>query len=242
MKYVVKDNYQEVSSYAFSIYKSFIKEHPSAVLGMATGSTPLGLYELLVKAYKANELDFSQITTFNLDEYIGLDASNPNSYNSFMWQNLFSHINIRPENVNIPPGKAEDLKKACQEYDKKIAAYGNVDLMLLGVGENGHIAFNEPKPQLAANTHIIDLSPDTIAVNARFFETAEEVPHQAITMGMAQILKSKQIVLIATGPKKAEAMAKLIKEETISCMFPVSFLRTHPNTIVILDKEAASLI
>ncbi|NLN84352.1 MAG: glucosamine-6-phosphate deaminase [Firmicutes bacterium] len=242
MQYIVKDDFNGISAAAYDIYADFIKKNSGAILGLATGSTPIGLYKLLIDGYKNKELDFSQISSFNLDEYVGLDPKNENSYNSFMWKHLFDHINIRPENVHIPSGQGENLKNNCREYDRLIASSGGIDLMLLGIGENGHIAFNEPAKSLKANTHVVNLCPDTIEVNSRFFDNSDDVPKQAITMGLSQILKSKRIVLLASGRKKAKAIARLIKEEEISCSFPVSFLRVHTKTTIILDKEAASLL
>ena len=240
MKFIVKKNYDEVSKAAAEIFIIFLQNNPKAVLGLATGSTPLGLYSELIKAYQEGSIDFSEVRTFNLDEYVGLSAEHENSYSFYMKSNLFNHINIKKENYHIPSGTEKDYAIYCAEYEKMIDSAGGIDLLLLGVGENGHIAFNEPSTRLYSTTHIIDLSEDTINVNSRFFQSIDEVPKQAITMGIGTIMKAKKIVLLDTGRKKTNVSNKLINERYITTECPVSFLRAHRDVTVIVDEEAAN--
>ncbi len=192
MEFIFKKNYDEVSKAAAKIMINTIQDNPKAIIGLSTGSTPLGLYSELIKANNEGSIDFSEIKTFNLDEYIGLTPNHEQSYRFFMENNLFNYINIKSENWQVPSGIEKNYDTYCDEYEKMIDLAGGMDFLLLGVGENGHLAFNEPNTRLNANTNIVDLTEDTIKVNSRFFINIDEVPKQAITMGMGTIMKAKK--------------------------------------------------
>ncbi|KHO62282.1 MULTISPECIES: glucosamine-6-phosphate deaminase [Thermoanaerobacter] len=241
MKVIITVNYDEMSKKAAEIVKKQIKEKPNTVLGLATGSTPLGMYKHLIEMYKKGEIDFSNVITFNLDEYIGLSPDHPQSYHYFMFHNFFNHINIKKENVHIPNGIAEDLEEECRKYDEEIEKAGGIDLQILGIGVNGHIGFNEPEESIETKTHVVTLTEDTINANKRFFKSAEEVPRKAITMGLGSIMKAKKIVLLASGKNKAEAIKETIKGQ-LTTKVPATVLALHPDVTIIIDKEAASLI
>lgn len=238
MKNFVEKDYEAMSKKAAEIFIEAIKEKPNIILGLATGSTPIGLYKELIRAHKEEGLDFSKVTTFNLDEYIGLSPDHPSSYEYFMREELFNHINIPRENIHIPDGLAENIEEYCKKYDEMIDKAGGIDIQLLGVGENGHIAFNEPDESLSLGTTIVELTENTIEVNSRFFQSVEEVPRTAISMGIGSILKAKKIVLLANGKRKAPVIKKLLSTDRVSTKFPVSFLLLHPDVTVIVDEEA----
>ncbi|MBO5902896.1 MAG: glucosamine-6-phosphate deaminase [Tidjanibacter sp.] len=209
------------------------------VLGLPTGGTPIKTYRELIALHKAGEVSFSNVVTFNMDEYVGLPEEHPESYHSFMWNNFFNHIDIKPENVNILNGNAPDLEKECSNYEKKITEAGGIDLFLGGVGEDGHIAFNEPFSSLGSRTRIKTLTPDTIAANARFFDGNEsQVPRQALTVGVATILSAGKVLILATGPKKARAVRHGI-EGGYNHIWTISALQTHQHGIIICDEDAA---
>ena len=189
---------------------------------------------------REENLDFSKVVTFNLDEYYGLTPDNPQSYNYFMFENLFNHVNIQKENVHIPDGRASDIENYCKEYDNQIEKYGGIDLQLLGIGVNGHIGFNEPAEELIVGTHLTDLTEDTIKANSRFFDSADQVPTKAITMGIGSIMKAKKIMLLASGKGKAEIMAKLLNNNLVTTTNPASLLMLHQDVTIIMDEEAAS--
>ena len=241
MKLITVDNYEELSKVAARELASTIKEKPNAILGLATGGSPVGMYKELIKMYQDGELDFSKIKTVNLDEYVGLNPEHEQSYRHFMNENLFNHVNININNTIVPNGLAQDLNVECKEYDKKIEELGGIDVQLLGVGNNGHIAFNEPDKELYSGTHVITLTEDTIKANSRFFDTIDEVPKRAITMGLGEIMKAKKIVLIASGESKAEAIKGLFSGK-ITTENPASMLQMHRDVTVIVDKAAAKLI
>lgn len=241
MRVIITVNYDEMSKKAAEIVKKQIKEKPNTVLGLATGSTPLGMYKHLIEMYKRGEIDFSNVITFNLDEYIGLSPDHPQSYHYFMFHNFFNHINIKKENVHIPNGIAEDLEEECRKYEEEIEKAGGIDLQILGIGINGHIGFNEPDESIETKTHVVTLTEKTINANKRFFKSAEEVPRKAITMGLGSIMKAKKIVLLASGKNKAEAIKETIKGQ-LTTKVPATVLALHPDVTIIIDKEAASLI
>ncbi|ABY92722.1 MAG: Glucosamine-6-phosphate deaminase [Caldanaerobacter subterraneus] len=241
MKVIITVNYEEMSKKAAEIVKKQIKEKPNTVLGLATGSTPLGMYKHLIEMYKRGEIDFSNVITFNLDEYIGLSPDHPQSYHYFMFHNFFNHINIKKENVHIPNGIAEDLEEECRKYEEEIEKAGGIDLQILGIGINGHIGFNEPDESIETKTHVVTLTEKTINANKRFFKSAEEVPRKAITMGLGSIMKAKKIVLLASGKNKAEAIKETIKGQ-LTTKVPATVLALHHDVTIIIDKEAASLI
>lgn len=241
MKLIVVNNYEELSKVAAKEFSKIIKEKENAVLGLATGGSPVGMYKELIRMYEQKELNFSKITTVNLDEYIGLNPEHNQSYRYFMNNNLFNHINIDKSNTFVPNGLAEDLEAQCKEYDQKISELGGIDIQLLGVGNNGHIAFNEPNNELSSGTHIISLTDNTIEANARFFDNIDDVPRKAITMGVGGIMKAKKIILIASGESKAEAI-KGIFSGKITTANPATMLQMHRDVTVIVDEAAAKLI
>lgn len=238
MKFIVCDDYNELSENAAKIFADTVKANPECTLGLATGSTPVGTYEKLTKYYRDGELDFSGVTTFNLDEYYPISNIDSQSYHYFMQVNLFSHINLNKENINIPDGSAESPEVHCREYDEKIKRNGGIDLMLLGIGENGHIGFNEPSDNLMAGTHKVKLTESTIEANSRFFASPDDVPRYAVSMGMASIIAySKRIVLLASGADKFPAVSRLT-DDKITTYVPATLLKVHPDVTVICDKTA----
>lgn len=237
MKFIKVKDFKEMSMKAAEMIADRVKESEKPVLGLATGSTPEGLYKILVEKYKQGEIDFSNTVTFNLDEYIGLPDDDPQSYHYFMNENLFKHINIPAENTHVPSGIAEDVQQECRDYESLIQSTGKIDLQILGIGKNGHIGFNEPGTAFDIRTHIVDLDETTIQANARFFDSIDDVPTKAITMGIGTILESKEILMIISGEGKREAVTKLLQGE-ISEDFPASALHKHPNTTVIIDEAA----
>jgi len=236
----VKD-YEEMSEKAANIVIEHMKSLKRPVIGFATGSTPIGLYNCLVKKYQQKEVSFKHATTFNLDEYVGLPKENKNSYHYYMHENLFQHIDIQPENVHIPNGMAEDLEQECMTYDRLISK-NKIDIQILGLGLNGHIGFNEPGTSFKSRTHIVKLDQSTRKANARFFQSIDEVPTKAITMGIETIMESKKILLLVSGKKKADALARLLGNSDISEEFPASILRQHNDVTVIADEEALKKI
>lgn len=237
MKVIKVKDYDELSKVAADYFIEKIKKDPSMTLGLATGSTPIGMYQYLIKDHKENQTSYENIITFNLDEYIGLDESNKNSYKYFMNDQLFHHINIDPANVHIPNGKTDNSERECELYEEKIKEKGGIDLQLLGIGANGHIGFNEPGTSFKSRTHVVKLAEKTRSDNARFFEKIEDVPTHAITMGIQTIMESKEIVLLASGEGKRETIKRLLTGP-ISEDFPASCLHNHPNVTVIVDEEA----
>ncbi len=237
MKIIVCNSYEEMSAAAGKLYVDLLTEKPDAVLGFATGSTPLGLYGFLAEQNKAGVIDFKDVTTFNLDEYYPMDPAHDQSYRYFMNKNLFDNINIDKANTFVPDGTAKDCTKVGAAYDEAIEARGGIDLQLLGVGRNGHIGFNEPDTALVAGTHVTDLTDDTIDANARFFEKKEDVPTKAITMGMGTIMKARQIVCIISGANK-HAVIEALQNDLVTTDCPATFLKMHPNVTILCDKEA----
>lgn len=235
------ENYEEMSRVACSVIIQRIQQLENPVLGLATGSTPEGLYKQMIEQYKQKNVSFESVRTFNLDEYVGLTKENEQSYDFYMKDNLFQHIDIDQANTHLPNGVATDLEKECIDYEARIEQAGGIDVQVLGIGLNGHIGFNEPETNFSSRTHIIDLAPSTRKANARFFEDLAEVPEKAITMGIETIMQSKEILLLVSGEKKAQAVSRMIKGE-ISEEFPASILQKHPNVTVIGDKAALSLL
>ena len=241
MKFIVTENYEAMSRKAAAILAAKVVEKPNCVLGLATGSTPVGTYQNLIRWYESGDLDFSQVKSVNLDEYVGLAPTHDQSYRYFMQTNLFDHINIDPANTNVPNGMAEDPEAACAQYDEIIRSMGGVDIQVLGMGHNGHIAFNEPNTEFVYPTNVIELTESTIEANKRFFNSADEVPRKAICMGVGSIMAAKRVILLATGKGKAEAIARAVQGK-IEPDMPASILRVHPNCQFLLDEEAASLL
>ncbi len=220
---------------------SLIRQKPDAVLGLATGQSPLGVYAELIRMHQDEGLDFSRITTFNLDEYVGLRPSHPSSYNHFMWTNFFDHINVNPARVFLPSGSVEgrDIEGFCQRYEAEIARAGGIDLQILGIGSDGHIGFNEPSSSLASRTRIKTLTARTRQDNAPYFKAIDDVPRHVITMGIGTIMDARSVLLMAYGAGKAKAVSGCV-EGPISAVLPASVLQMHPQATVVLDEESAS--
>lgn len=240
MKVIVVKDYEEMSAKAFEVMYEVVKNNPSAVLGLATGSTPIGLYKNMIKDHKENGTSYKNIKTVNLDEYAGLDYSSDQSYVYFMRNNLFDHIDIDLANTNIENGKAVDRLAECNRYNALLENMQQ-DIQVLGIGSNGHIAFNEPGTPFGSVTHIVDLAESTIKDNSRMFASIDEVPRQAFTMGLKNIMNAKQVLILANGANKAKAVYGLVKGEVTESL-PASVLQLHPNCIVIADESAASLL
>ena len=239
IKVIKCKDYEEASDKAFEVMKEFLK--PGKVLGLATGSTPLGLYGRMVKDHKENGTSYVDIKSFNLDEYVGLPITHPESYYAFMHTNLFNSIDIKEENTHVPSGLGEDLEGQAKKYDEMIDACP-VDIQLLGIGSDGHIAFNEPGTSFESGTHVTDLAESTIKDNCRFFDNdMSKVPTQAVTQGIKTIMKAKNILLIATGANKAKAVKDML-EGPVSEECPASILQKHENVYVVVDEEAAKLL
>ena len=241
MKKIICKDYEEMSRVGAVIVAQHVIKDPKCVLGLATGGTPVGMYSNLVDMHKLGDLDFSRVVSFNLDEYYPIKKSNDQSYDYFMWDNLFSHINVNPYNVHLPNGETDNPETECVQYEKKISEAGGIDIQVLGVGVNGHIGFNEPGDELSLVTHLTKLTPSTIEVNSRYFEKVEDVPTEAITMGMGTIMNAKSILLLISGESKAEVV-KTLMSDTVTTATPVSFLKMHSDVTIVLDKAAASLL
>ena len=241
MRIIVTKNYDDMSRKAANIIAAQIITKPNCVLGLATGSTPIGTYKELIAAYNNGDLDFSQVSTVNLDEYRGLDHDNDQSYYYFMMNNLFKHVNIDVAKTHVPDGTIEDADQACSDYEAIVKSYGGVDLQLLGLGHNGHIGFNEPADEFPKDTHCVDLTESTIQANARFFEKIEDVPTQAYTMGIGTIMRAKKILLVASGKDKAEIIKKAFFGPVVP-QVPASILQMHQDVTIVIDEAAASLL
>ncbi len=238
MKLVITKDYDDLSKQAARLIADEVKQRPDTVLGLATGGTPVGMYRELIAIHQKEGVDFSQASSFNLDEYVGLSGQHPQSYRAYMDENLFDHINLPREKTNVPHGDAADLGAECKRYEQAIAAAGGIDIQVLGIGNNGHIGFNEPGSAKDTTTRVVQLTKSTIEANARYFDTIEEVPTQAISMGIRTILSAKKIVLLASGKAKAEAVQRMLEGEMTSDV-PASLLQQHPDVTVIVDEEAA---
>src|SRR3954452_10147583 len=239
MEVVVLPTYEQMSRAAAQVVADVLNAKPNAVLGMATGSTPLGLYQELVRMHREEGLDFTQVTTFNLDEYVGLRPEHAQSYHYFMQENFFRHVNIAPSNIYIPSGTTSNYRSFCEWYERRIEECGGIDVQILGIGSDGHIAFNEPGSSLSSRTRLKTLAKSTIDDNARFFDRAADVPIYAITMGVGTIMEARQILVLANGVKKADAVAAAV-EGPVTAMITASALQMHPNTKVFVDESAAS--
>ena len=238
---IIEKDYEAMSKKAALLVASQVRLKEDSVLGLATGSTPIGMYNELIEMYEKDEIDFSEVKTFNLDEYCNLPPENPQSYHYYMNENFFNHVNIPEENINSLDGMTDNLKKESIEYDMKIKRAGGIDFQVLGIGPNGHIGFNEPAEKLNVKTHQVDLAQETIEANSRFFKSKEDVPKKAITMGIATILKSNRILLLANGKNKAKAIKETVSGN-VTTKVPSSLLQTHPEVTIIVDEEAAELI
>jgi glucosamine-6-phosphate deaminase len=241
MKVIIAKNYDEMSNAAADIIKDLVNSQPNCILGLATGSTPIGMYKKLIDYNSNKSVDFSKVTTFNLDEYLGLPGTHPQSYRYFMNNNFFNHININKNHTHVPNGIAEDINAECLSYDTKISEAGGIDLQVLGIGNNGHIGFNEPSDTLHVGTHVTKLKGDTITANSRFFCSIADVPSSAVTMGVGGIMKARQILLLASGSSKAEIICKLVNGK-INTQIPASLIQIHSNVTVIIDEAAGALL
>lgn len=241
MKIIKATDYQSMSRKAANIISAQVILNPKSVLGLATGSTPLGVYRQLIEWYQKGDIDFSQVKSVNLDEYCGLAEDHSQSYHYYMRENFFNKINIRPENTHIPNGLADDIEAECERYDRLIGELGGIDLQLLGLGHNGHIGFNEPDESFDKTTHKVALKQTTIDANARFFNNKDEVPRFAITMGIKAIMQAKKILLVVNGKDKADILYRSLFGP-ISPAVPASILQLHPNVTVIADEQALSKI
>lgn len=240
MKVIVVDNYQQLSATGAQIIADVIKSNPHAVLGLATGTSPIGIYQNLIEMCKRGEISFADVKTVNLDEYVGLDGSHPQSYRFFMNDNLFNHVDINKANTFVPNGVALNLEKECQRYTALVDSMQQ-DIQLLGIGSNGHIAFNEPGTDFQSTTHVVNLTENTIKDNSRLFDSIDQVPTKALTMGIKNIINAKRILIVANGKNKAQAVWQMVKGSvTVDC--PASILQTHPDVTVVVDKDAASLL
>ena len=239
MKIIKAADYDDMSRKAANIIFSEVSLFPKCVLGLATGSTPLGTYKGLIAKYRKGDIDFSNVKSVNLDEYCGLKPDNPQSYHYYMQENFFKHINIKPENVHVPDGFAKG--EGCRKYDEMIASFGGIDLQLLGLGKTGHIGFNEPDCSFSKYTHRVALKEQTIKDNARFFSNMDEVPKFAVTMGLMSIMQAKRVLMVVNGSGKAEILKKAICGP-ITPQVPASILQLHPAFTLVADKEALSAI
>ena len=239
MRVYVAEDYTGMSRKAANILSAHVILNPSCVLGLATGSTPIGTYKQLIDWYNKGDLDFAEVHTVNLDEYVGLSPEHDQSYRYFMQTNLFDHINIKRENTNVPNGLAEDLDAECARYNQVIRNLGGIDIQVLGMGHNGHIGFNEPGHAFELETHAVDLTQTTIDANARFFASKDEVPRRAVTMGIKSIMQAKQILVVVSGADKAD-IVKAAFTGPVTPAVPASILQMHPNVVLVGDKAALS--
>ena len=240
MKVIIAKDYEEMSKKAFEVMREVVKGNPRAVLGLATGSTPIGLYKNMIEDHKRNCTSYREIRTVNLDEYAGLDYSSDQSYVYFMRSNLFDYIDIDLKNTNIENGKAADRQAECDRYNRLLEGMQQ-DIQVLGIGSNGHIAFNEPGTPFGSVTHIVDLAESTIKDNSRMFKSIDEVPRQAFTMGLKNIMNAKKILILANGANKAKAVYGLVKGEGTEAV-PASVLQLHPDCTLVCDEAAAALL
>lgn len=234
-------DYDAISERAARLVSEEIRRRPDAVLGCATGSTPIGLYQRLIARHREEGLDFSGVTTFNLDEYVGLPPEHPQSYWRFMREHLFDHAGIAADRIHIPDGMAADLEAACAAFERSIEEAGGIDLQILGIGSNGHLAFNEPGSSLGSRTRVQILTEKTLADNARFFGEGEAPPREAVTMGLGAIMEARKLLMLASGTGKAAAVRDAL-EGPVTAMCPASVLQMHPHAHILLDEEAASAL
>ncbi len=239
MEMEIYPSYEQMSAAAAKVIAEVVRSKPDAVLGLATGSTPVGVYKELIRMHNEDGLDFSKIVTFNLDEYVRLDGDHRQSYRYFMDSNLFDHVNVDKKNTHVPSGTADNYDEYCRQYERRIADAGGIDIQVLGIGSDGHIAFNEPGTSLASRTHITTLTEQTIKDNARFFDSEKDVPRYAITMGVGTIMEARKTVLLANGKGKVDAVAAAA-EGPVSCMCTASALQMHPDAMFFIDEEASA--
>jgi len=239
MRIYIEETHEAVGKKAALILASQLVLKPNSVLGLATGQTPMGMYRELIKMYQNNEIDFSEATTFNLDEYCGLTKDDVNSYYSYMMTKLFNHVNMAINRINIPDGRAENIEKECRDYELKIKNAGGIDIQILGIGSNGHIGFNEPDTCLNVTTHLVKLKEKTLEDNSKYFKSINDMPKEAISVGMATIMKANKILLLASGENKAEAIESMTSG-SITTQLPASLLQMHHDVILVVDRAAGS--
>ena len=239
MKIYVSEDYRDMSRKAANIVSAHVILNPTCVLGLATGSTPIGMYRQLIDWYNKGDLDFSQVKSVNLDEYVGLAPTHDQSYRYFMQHNLFDHVNIDPANTNVPNGLAEHPEAECERYNQVIRSLGGIDVQVLGMGHNGHIGFNEPGHAFELETHVVELTESTIEANARFFASRDEVPRRAITMGIKSIMQARQILVVVSGESKADIVKAAFTGPVVPEV-PASILQMHPDVVLVGDKAALS--
>ena len=238
MKIIIAENYDDMSVKAYEVMKKVVSSKNDAIMGLATGSTPIGLYKNMIEDYKKGNVSYKNVKSVNLDEYIGQGVGDEQSYVEFMRNNLFNHIDIDLANTDLPCGKCDDMQAECDRYNAKLASI-SVDIQVLGIGSNGHIGFNEPNTPFGSVTHVVNLTENTIKDNARFFNSIDEVPTQAISMGIKNVMNAKSILLIASGANKADAI-KATVEGPVTESVPASVLQLHPDVYIVVDKDAAS--
>ena len=239
MQIRIFDHASQIGQAAATLIAAQLLRKPDSILGLATGSSPIPTYQNLIALHENGVLDFSRAVSYNLDEYVGIDPDHVCSYHRFMQDNLFSRVNMKPENIHIPDGNAADLDASARAYDDAIVSAGGIDLQLLGIGRNGHIGFNEPGEAFVYGCHKVELSQSTIEANTRFFDSEKDVPRYAVSLGVGAIMQARQVLLIATGADKAEAIRAAV-EDDVSPLCQASILRTHPNVIFLIDKAAAA--
>ncbi len=238
MEVIIQESARQTCLLAARLVADLVRRKPSAVLGLATGTTPIPFYQELVRMHREEGLDFNQVTTFNLDEYVGLSPKHTQSYHHYMHQQLFSQVNIQPDRIHIPDGLAADIPGFCRAYEQRIIDAGGIDIQLLGIGHDGHIGFNEPTSSLGSRTRIKTLTQQTIADNARFFNKPSDVPRHVITMGVGTIMESRMCIMLAYGSKKAAAIARMV-EGPVTAMCPASVLQMHPSVKLLIDRAAS---
>ncbi|MCM3215928.1 glucosamine-6-phosphate deaminase [Niallia taxi] len=241
MRWIEVDNYEQMSEQAAAVVINLVKEKPEAVIGLATGGTPAGTYKRLIDDYKQNTTSYENIKTVNLDEYVGLEKESDQSYTYYMDKHLFDHINLKRENIHLPKAETPPYEQDAKDYEQLIEDLGGVDLQVLGIGENGHIGFNEPGTPFSSKTGVVELDPSTREANARYFENKDDVPTHAISMGISTIMKSRKIILLASGAKKAPILYNLFKTD-VTEEIPASILKEHPDVTIIADSEALALL
>lgn len=241
MEVIIATDYEKICEAASSIIHQAWKKKNNLVLGLATGSSPLGVYKKLRELYNRGEIDFSQVIAFTLDEYLGLEETHPQSFAYYMRRNFYEHINIKKGNIFRLEGKPENIETLCQEYEERIQSFGGIDIQILGIGRNGHIGFNEPSSSLSSRTRVKTLSQETVKDNARFFKRGEDVPRFCLTMGIGTVMEAKMIILLASGKNKSEAISKSI-EGPVTASVPASILQLHPQAKIIVDEDASSFL
>lgn len=240
MKVIITKNYEELSRKTADIVVDLVKQKPNMVFCLPAGGSPIGMYECLVKDYREGKVSFRDMITYDMDEYVGIGPDNENSYAYFMQKHFLKYVDVQPENVHYPDGLAEDIDRMCEQYSREMFEAGGLDLAITGIGDDGHVAFNEPGPFLKPRTHSVQLHEETVKANARFFHDIREVPRFACSIGMEDIMRTRTFLVVASGLKKADIIARTFANDHIDPMWPVSFCRMHPNCIFLLDEDAVS--